>query len=153
MQEAGLKLQRVQGGKGPIEGVVGGDTVGQVEEGGEPIGPDFPELSDVVPTLGSDNDGTHRDDDDTEQRMEFGALDTRIVQSGKVPGQRERGWTWTGSNWGVCPIVRSRPRSHQLDALALRSEAIPTRLKSLSATPLNTLLARPRMKHQREVVR
>ena len=95
VQKTGSKLHGIQRGEDPIEGVVRGDAVGQVQNGDEPRSLDLPELLDVVPTLGPADHGTDGDDDDTQQRMQPGtlrvSLDPRVVQAGKMLGTREAG--------------------------------------------------------------
>jgi hypothetical protein len=66
VEETLPELGGIQGGKDPIEGVMGGNAMGQVQEGGEPLGFGFPEQLDVVPALGTTNDGTEGEGDDTE---------------------------------------------------------------------------------------
>jgi hypothetical protein len=67
-----LELHRIKGGKDPIEGVMRRDTVGQVQEAGEPVSFGLPEQFDIVPALRAANDCADRHRNDTEQGMEFG---------------------------------------------------------------------------------
>ncbi len=95
LQQAGAELGWIESLKDPIEGVMGGTPkgypMGQVQEGGKQLGFDLPELLDVVPTLGTTNDRTDRDGDDTGQGVQSGtlrvSLAARVVQGSKVIGQ------------------------------------------------------------------
>ena len=86
-EEAGLELRRVQGREHPIERVVRGDAVAEVEEGAEPVGPRFPKRGNLVPTLGAADHRTDGDGQDIHQRMQLGALDPRVGERGEVTQQ------------------------------------------------------------------
>ncbi len=87
--EAAPKLDGIEGGKDPVEGVMGGNAMRQVQEGGEPLRFGFSEQLDAIPALGAANDGADGDDDDTEQRVKLGSLDPRVRKLGKMVGKRE----------------------------------------------------------------
>jgi hypothetical protein len=83
-QEAGLELLGVEGLEDAVEGVVGGDAVGQVEERLEPVDLGLPELLDIVPGLGAADDRAEGDRDDREQRMQLGPFDSRVFERREV---------------------------------------------------------------------
>ena len=87
--EARLELLGVESGEDPIEGVVGGNPVGQVEKALQPRFLRLPEQRDLVPAFRPTNHRTQGDDENRHQRMEFGSLDPRIFQRGKVLNQRQ----------------------------------------------------------------
>jgi len=61
------------------------------EKGFQPHSLRLPERGDLIPTLGPPDDRTQGDDNDRDQGMEFGSLDPRVFQRGKMLGQSKVG--------------------------------------------------------------
>ena len=64
-----LKLMRVYQTKHPTKGIVGGNTVGEDEEGAQPFLFRFSKFLHFNPTICSTDNGTNGDDDDFYQQM------------------------------------------------------------------------------------
>jgi site-specific DNA recombinase len=84
VREARLKLLWIEGCEHAIEGIVRGNAVGQVQERPQPLALRLPELSDLVPTLGTADHGAQGDGEDRHQRMQLGPLDARVVERGEM---------------------------------------------------------------------
>src|SRR5262245_5614743 len=82
--EAVLEGHRAQRGEDPVEGVVAGDAVGQLQEAGQPVLLGVAESLDVIPALRPADDGAQGDDDDVGQLVPPGAADARVGQVGEV---------------------------------------------------------------------
>ena len=50
------------------------------------------EGGDLLPVIGTTADGAEGDDDDVQEEVTLAAVETRIAESGEVPGDRE--WRW-----------------------------------------------------------
>ncbi len=86
----------VEGGEDPTERVVGGDAVGQGEEGAQPGFLAASKLGNVDPGVGPAHHGAQRDGHDVQQLMAFAAVDAGVGQVSKVlmkgaAGQRVHG--------------------------------------------------------------
>jgi hypothetical protein len=64
VQKTGFKLFRINVGKNPAKGVMGGDPVGQAEQVREPGLLRLPKFFDFYPSFCSADDSTDRNDDD-----------------------------------------------------------------------------------------
>ena len=90
IQQALLEGLRVEGVEEALEGVVGGDAIGQLQEGLEPVPAVVAEGLDALPVVGVGDDGTDGDGDDVQQEV-LAAVDAAgILERAEVPPQAER---------------------------------------------------------------
>ncbi len=82
--KAVLKLGRVNAGKYPTKGVVGGNPVGQSKKRLEPRLFEAAKFGHRDPAIGPADDRRERNHDDIEQRMVAGALLPGIIDGGKI---------------------------------------------------------------------
>jgi hypothetical protein len=74
LHETGLELFRINEGKDPAKGVVGGYPVGQIQQFREKGFFRFGKFLDLDPSFCTTNDSTNRQNDDIPQAMEFGSF-------------------------------------------------------------------------------
>jgi hypothetical protein len=90
IQQALLECLRFDGVEDALEGVVGGDSVGQFQEGLQPVVAILPEGFDALPVVGVGDNGADGDGDDIEQAVLATVDATGILKGAKVPLQTER---------------------------------------------------------------
>ncbi len=64
--------------------VVGGDAIGQLQEGAPPRQFGLAELLDLAPALGPTDDATQGNGNDGEQLVALAVVTTRVSQAGEV---------------------------------------------------------------------
>jgi len=89
--EAGLEGLGVKAFKDALEGIMGRDAVGQLEEGCQPGAASPRKGNHLLPIIGISNDGTDGDDDDVEQEVSLEVLTPRVAESAKEPSDGESG--------------------------------------------------------------
>ena len=73
------------------EGVVGGNAVGQTQEGLEPVLLGATVLGDVLPTIGSADDGADGDDHDVHEVVQSCAVDPWVFENCEM-GLNRQSW-------------------------------------------------------------
>jgi hypothetical protein len=84
--ETPLELVRVEPLEEAAEGVVGSDTMGQVQKRLQPVVLDLSEVLDVVPGVSPGNDGADGAGHDIEEFVVPGAVDAWVGQVGEMMG-------------------------------------------------------------------
>jgi hypothetical protein len=85
IQKVSLELFRIQAGEDAAKGVVGGDTVGQLQKGREPVEFGMAEAFYIHPAVGTADHGADSNDQDIQQLMTFAALNSRVFRVGEMP--------------------------------------------------------------------
>ncbi len=88
--QAALEGLRVEAVEEPLEGIVRGNAVGQVEEAGEPVLALPTKGFDVGPGVGAADDGTDGDGQDVDERVQSAVLAAGAFQAAEVLGDSER---------------------------------------------------------------
>ena len=86
LHETALKLLWVQSGEDVAEGIMGRDTVGQLQEGLEPLLFTVAEELDIHPRISAADGGTKGNGDDIQKFVPLGTINPRVVQRREVLG-------------------------------------------------------------------
>lgn len=85
--EALLKGHGVEAGEDALEGVVGGDAMGQVQKALEPGEAFAAEQGDLLEVVGTSDDGTQGNDQEGIEGVQLAAIDSWVLQRAKVAKQ------------------------------------------------------------------
>jgi hypothetical protein len=96
----------VQGGADPVEGVVGGDAVGQGQEVGEPFALGQAEGGDLLPGVGAAQDGAPGDGQDVGQQVRLVAVQAGVRQVGEHVREGQRHGSPPGNPAGIAGTAR-----------------------------------------------
>src|SRR6516165_2609666 len=91
LDESLLQRHGVEAIKDPLEGVMGGDAVGQLQEALEPVLAAAGEGSHVNPSVGPGDNGTKGHDDDVEEQVTLAAVDAWVFEAAEAFAESELG--------------------------------------------------------------
>jgi len=84
--KAGLESLWIETVKDPLERIVGGDAMGKSEKGTQPRLSVLGKGNDLLPVIGTGEDGAEGDGDDVDQEVKFAVSAARVTQPGEEPG-------------------------------------------------------------------
>jgi hypothetical protein len=79
LPETGLERLRLDPVEDAFEGVVRGNTIGQLQEAPQPVAPFTPEGFNLLPVLGAGYDSTEGNNDDILQIVQAAVTPTRVL--------------------------------------------------------------------------
>ena len=91
LDERLLQRHRVEAIKEPLEGVMGGNAVGQLQEALEPVLAAAGEGGHVNPGVGPGNNGTKGHDDDVQEQVTLAAIDAWVFEAAEAFAESKLG--------------------------------------------------------------
>src|SRR5215475_9903878 len=89
LDERLLQRHGVEAIKDPLEGVMGRDAVGQLQEALEPVLAAAGESGQVDPGVGPADDGTEGHDDNVQQQVAFAAVEAWVFEAAQALAKSE----------------------------------------------------------------
>jgi len=116
--EGGLELSGVQPAENSGERVVGGNAVGDFEEGAEPVLAEESEVFDVIPAFCIGDDGTDGDGKDADEVVLLCSVDAWIFYDGEMSNKRE-----VADGIHVCPHNINAETIHEQQGITINKIA------------------------------